>query len=417
MSDGRQRLLILGTGAIARHHAERFALLPGCDIVAAVDVNGERARDFADIHGIANAFGSLDEAIVWGEFDAAINSTPDAAHKATTLALIAAGKPVFCEKPLALNAADAMEMTVAAEAAGLVNMVNLTYRNAAAIQTARRMVEAGEIGAVRHVQASYLQSWLTARHWGDWRSDERWLWRLSSAHGSKGVLGDIGVHILDFVTYGCAQDIVALGAKMKTFDKADGGMIDVYRLDVNDSVAMTVELANGALGVVHMSRFATGKANDLDLLIHGEKGALKIWADAYSSTLEVCLGADIDIADLGRLRLPADAAQRGALRHRPVLGRQRRAGFPARRAGAEAPRPRLRLRRRRPDDAGRLKPQTSGGAAGGGSASVRALRRSRISISTSSWSAPWARRAPSRRCRPRSGPCSPPSRAGRRPRR
>lgn len=49
-------------------------------------------------------------------------------------------------------------------------------------------------------------------------------------------------------------------------------MIDAYRLDVNDSVAITAEFSNGALGVVHMSRYATGKANDLDLLIHGEKG-------------------------------------------------------------------------------------------------------------------------------------------------
>ena len=81
---------------------------------------------------------------------------------------------------------------------------------------------------------------------------------------------------------------------MKTFDKAEGGAIDVYRLDVNDSVAMTVEFANGALGVVHMSRFATGKANDLDLTIHGEKGALKIWANSTDSSLEVCLGPDID---------------------------------------------------------------------------------------------------------------------------
>ena len=157
-------------------------------------------------------------------------------------------------------------MTEAAEKAGLVNMVNLTYRNAAALQTARRMIEAGEIGEVRHVQASYLQSWLTGRHWGDWRTEERWLWRLSSEHGSKGVIGDIGVHILDFATYGTGLDIVGLSARMKTFDKAEGGVIDVYRLDVNDSVAMTVEFSNGALGVVHMSRFATGKSNDLDLL-------------------------------------------------------------------------------------------------------------------------------------------------------
>jgi predicted dehydrogenase len=293
VSDG-QRLLILGTGSIARHHAERFALLPGCELVAAVDANAERARDFADINRIPNAFASLAEAIAWGGFDAVINSTPDAVHMATTLELIAAGKAVFCEKPLALNAEDATVMTEAAEAAGLINMVNFTYRHASALQTARRMVETGEIGEVRHVQASYLQSWLTGRHWGDWRSEERWLWRLSSQHGSKGVLGDIGVHILDFVTYGTCLDIVALGAKMKTFDKAEGGVIDVYRLDVNDSVAMTVEFSNGALGVVHMSRFATGKANDLDMTIHGERGALKLWANSTESSLEVCLGADID---------------------------------------------------------------------------------------------------------------------------
>ncbi len=291
---GEQRLLILGTGAMARSHAERFALMPGCTVVAAVDTNAERARDFAAGFGIPTAFGSLSDAVAWGEFDAAINVTPDGAHMATTLELIAAGKGVLCEKPLAMNHADALAMTEAAEAAGRINMVNFTYRNASALQMARRMVDAGEIGEVRHVQASYLQSWLTGRHWGDWRTEERWLWRLSSAHGSKGVLGDIGVHILDFVTFGTALDVVALHARMRTFDKADGGVIDVYKLDVNDSVAMTAEFSNGALGVIHISRYATGKANDLDLMIHGEKGALKIWANSLDSNLEVCLGADIE---------------------------------------------------------------------------------------------------------------------------
>ncbi len=291
---GEKRLLILGTGAMARSHAERFSLMPGCSVVAAVDTNADRARDFAQAFGIPVAFGSLKDAIAWNEFDAVVNVTPDGAHKPTTLELIAAGKPVFCEKPLAVNHPDALEMTQAVESSGLVNMVNFTYRNAAALQMARRMIEAGEIGAVRHVQASYLQSWLTGRHWGDWRTEERWLWRLSSAHGSKGVLGDIGVHILDFVTYGTGLDIVALQARMRTFDKAEGGAIDVYQLDVNDSVAMTAEFSNGALGVIHMSRYATGKANDLDLMIHGENGALKIWANSMDSNLEVCLGPDIE---------------------------------------------------------------------------------------------------------------------------
>lgn len=289
-----RRLLIVGTGAMARLHAERFALMPGCTLAGAVDTSADRARDFAAAFGVPAAFDSLAEAIAWGEFDAAVNATPDGAHRPTTLELVAAGKPVLCEKPLAPNHADALEMTEAAEKARLVNMVNFTYRNAAALQTARHMVEAGEIGEVRHVQASYLQSWLTGRHWGDWRTEERWLWRLSSAHGSRGVLGDIGVHILDFVTYGTGLDIVALGARMRTFDKAEGGVIEPYRLDVNDSVAITAEFANGALGAIHMSRYGTGKRNDLDMLIHGERGALKVWSDERASTLEACVGPDIE---------------------------------------------------------------------------------------------------------------------------
>lgn len=291
---GEKRLLVLGTGAMAGSHAQRFATIPGCRLVAAVDVSPERARAFAEAHRIPNAFPNLGDALAWGEFDAAVNVTPDGAHKATTLALVGAGKHVLCEKPLAVSYPDAIEMADAAEAAGLINMVNFTYRNASALQTARRMVAAGQIGTVRHVQASYLQSWLTARHWGDWRTDEKWLWRLSSAHGSKGVMGDVGVHILDFATFAAGQDIVAIGARMRTFDKIDGGAIGDYRLDVNDSVAMTVEFANGALGVVHASRMATGKRNDLDLVVHGDLGALRIWSDEKASTLEACLGPDAE---------------------------------------------------------------------------------------------------------------------------
>ena len=298
------RILILGTGGIAHRHAEHFSSIPGCRVVAAVDTNIERARTFAAEHGIAEAFTGLDEAIAWGRFDAAVNSTPDGVHKATTLTLMAAGKPVFCEKPLAVDYPDALEMTEAAEAAGLVNMVNLTYRNAHALQMARRMVDEGRIGTIRHVEASYLQSWLTGKHWGDWRTEERWLWRLSSDHGSKGVLGDIGIHILDFATFGSGLDIAALQARMKVFDKAEGGRIGDYTLDVNDSVAMTVEMTNGALGVIHMSRYATGNLNDLHLILYGETGALRIWANQLDSRLEVCLGDDIETATWSRVECP-----------------------------------------------------------------------------------------------------------------
>ncbi len=290
------RLLILGTGGMANHHAEHFAKIDGVDIVGGVDVSKERADAFCDKHNIKNRFTSLDEAIAWGKFDAATNVTPDKIHHPTTMALLKAGKHVMCEKPLAENYALALEMTEAAEKAGVVNMVNLTYRNVAPLQKARQMVLAGELGTIRHVEAGYLQSWLVAKAWGDWRTESQWLWRLSKKHGSNGVLGDIGIHILDFTSYGSGLDIDHVFCRLKTFDKAPGNKIGEYDLDANDSFTMAVDFTNGALGVVHASRWATGHLNELKLRIYGEKGSLEVRHTTEGSWLRGCSGADIETA-------------------------------------------------------------------------------------------------------------------------
>ena len=213
------------------------------------------------------SFGSLPEALAWGRFDAAMNVTPDAVHHPTTMALLAAGKHVLCEKPLAENAKLAWEMADAAKAGGLINMVNLSYRNVAALEEARKRIAAGEIGEVRHVEASYRQSWLVGNAWGDWRTDPKWLWRLSEAHGSKGVLGDVGIHILDFTCHAIGLMPVSLQARLATFHKAPDDKIGDYKLDANDSAVMSVEFSNGALGIIHASRFMTGYGNDLKLAI------------------------------------------------------------------------------------------------------------------------------------------------------
>ncbi|WP_192181434.1 Gfo/Idh/MocA family protein [Mesorhizobium amorphae] len=290
------RLLILGTGWMAQEHARQFGKIKGVEIVAAVDVDARRVGEFADSFGIPNRFASLEEALKWGAFDAVANVTPDRIHHPTTMALIAAGKPVLCEKPLAENFGKANEMADAAEAAGIVNMVNLTYRNVAALQKARAMVLAGEIGTVRHVEASYLQSWLVSKHWGDWRTDPKWLWRLSRDHGSNGVLGDVGIHILDFASYGAALDIDHVFCRLRAFDKAPGNRIGEYGLDANDSFAMTLDFANGAFGVVHASRWATGHFNELRLRIYGDSGGLEVVHNLEGSELKACMGANIETA-------------------------------------------------------------------------------------------------------------------------
>jgi predicted dehydrogenase len=299
-----KKLLLLGTGGIAVHHVDQFAQVPECKIVACVDAVPGRAAEFAKRHRIAKAFDGLDQAIRWGGFDAAINATPDGVHKETTLALIAAGKHVFCEKPLAPNYADALAMTEAAEQAGLMNMVNLTYRNSPAIQEARAMVEAGQIGELRHVEAGYRQSWLVSRTWGDWRTEDKWLWRLSKRHGSTGVLGDVGVHILDFATYGAADEIASIKADLMTFPKAEGDRIGQYDLDANDSVTMLARMGSGALATIVATRYATGHMNDLTLALHGTKGSLKVETNGRESKLRGCFGKDIDKFRWKKLELP-----------------------------------------------------------------------------------------------------------------
>jgi len=288
------RLLILGTGGMAEQHAKHFAAIEGVKVVAGVDVDAKRAKAFCAAHAIERSFTSLEEALEWGRFDAIANVTPDNMHHATTLTALHAGKHVFCEKPLSTDHGRALEMTQAAEGAGLVAMVNLTYRNVAELQRARAIVQSGAIGAVRHVEASYLQSWLVSKAWGDWRSESKWLWRLSRKHGSNGVLGDIGIHILDFAVHGAASEVDHVFCRLKTFHKAAGDKIGEYDLDANDSFAMSVDFANGALGVVHASRFATGHLNDLSLRIFGDKGALEVHHAPTGSKLLTCLGGDIE---------------------------------------------------------------------------------------------------------------------------
>ena len=118
------RLLILGTGGMATTHAKAFAAIPDVELVGGVDTNADRLKAFCDSHGIENRFTTLADALKWGDFHAVANVTPDPAHYPTTMQILAAGKHVFCEKPLATSHALALEMTETAEKSGLVGMVN-----------------------------------------------------------------------------------------------------------------------------------------------------------------------------------------------------------------------------------------------------------------------------------------------------
>ena len=108
------RILILGTGGMAKAHADAYQAMPGVTLVAGVDTNADRLSAFTGKYNMACGFASVAEALAWGQFDAVSNVTPDPVHYPTTLPLLAAGKHVLCEKPLAANYPHAAEMAAAA---------------------------------------------------------------------------------------------------------------------------------------------------------------------------------------------------------------------------------------------------------------------------------------------------------------
>lgn len=302
------RILILGAGRMAAAHARAYGAIDGALVVAVADTSIDLGRAFAAEFGIDRTFDSLGSALDWGAFDAVSNATPDPAHYPTTMQILKAGKAVLCEKPLATRHDHAVEMETAAAQAGVTAMVNLSYREVPAMREAARLVAQGALGDLRHFEASYLQSWLTQPAWGDWRTDPTWLWRLSTAHGSTGVLGDVGVHIVDFVTHVAGQDITALSCRLETFDKAPGGEVGAYALDANDSFALVARLSGGAMGTVSASRFASGHLNDLRLRLYGTKAGIEVGVENGQSHLRMSDGADLQTGRWWQLPTPSVAS-------------------------------------------------------------------------------------------------------------
>jgi predicted dehydrogenase len=299
---GMIRVAIVGTGGIAGHHAGAFSRIPGCKLVAGCDVDEARVKAFCAQHKIPQAYTDVDFMLKDCGIDAVVNATPDRFHAPISIKAIEAGKHVLCEKPLAMNYAEAMTMVKAAKKKGVINMVNFSYRNAAVIHKAHQLIAAGKLGDIVHVNASYLQSWLVQNAWGDWRTPG-WTWRLSTKHGSAGALGDIGIHLVDFATY-AVGDIKTVNAHLKVFSQIKGKKLGEYTLDANDTALMQVEFANGALGTLQVTRWATGHMNTIQLLVCGTKGALRINLDKSQDKLEISSGKDIKAAKWKEIACP-----------------------------------------------------------------------------------------------------------------
>lgn len=191
--------------------------------------------------------------------------SPNNTHESIALAALEAGKIVACEKPLAMNGAEATRMAAAAR--GKQNMVWFNYRRVPAIAFARQLVDEGRIGKVFHFRATYLQ---------DWTLDPSvpLVWRMDKDVAGSGVTGDLHSHIVDLSNY-LAGDITSVAGTSRIFvnerERPEGGSSPV---EIEDASIFVAKYANGAIGHFEATRFANGRKNGNTFELNGDQGSI-----------------------------------------------------------------------------------------------------------------------------------------------
>jgi predicted dehydrogenase len=210
---------------------------------------------------------------------------PNYLHRPALLAALRAGKPVYCEKPLALNDAEARELAAAARTAGVPVGLGFNYRFVPAIMRARQLIHDGALGEVYTFRAQYLHS-------GYQDPDRPMSWRLRKDQAGGGASMDLGSHVVDLIRY-LLGEFQSVYARLHTFVTERPVRRDAAQKEavtVDDAAWLQIRLESGAVGTMETSRFATGMVDDLRLEVHGRRGALRFslmdgnWLYWYDAT-------------------------------------------------------------------------------------------------------------------------------------
>src|ERR1700716_818876 len=200
---------VIGTGFIGTVHVETIRRI-GVQVRGVLGSTPDRGAARALTLGVPRAYGSLEDLLADATVDVVHVTSPNDLHVSQAKAILAAGRHVVCEKPLALTAAGSAELVERAAASSLVNAPNFNIRHYPLNQQARETVAAGTLGEVRLVTGRYFQDWLLL--------DSDWDWRLLPGRGgARRAVGDIGSHWLDLTTYITGQRVAAVMADLTTF--------------------------------------------------------------------------------------------------------------------------------------------------------------------------------------------------------
>lgn len=228
--------------------------------------------------------------------------TPNDAHFAAVRDSLAAGKHIYCDKPLALNVVEAEEIVALAQNVPTVHQMTFNYRFVPALMRARQMVEAGYLGDLFSFRVAYL-------HAGYISPARPFTWRLEMARSGGGAIADLGAHVIDLTRFLLgpgtgverAGEFAAVSATLQTVipQRMEAATGQMRTVDVDDLALVQCRLEGGAVGTLEASRLSTGVQDELRIELHGSKGGLRFnlmepnWLDAYDATVpEAALGGD-----------------------------------------------------------------------------------------------------------------------------
>jgi len=257
------RIALLGQGFMGKAHSNAYVQAGHFfDLPYRIRRRLLCGRDQASLTAMASRWGWEETCTDWraaierDDIDAVDISLPNHLHAPVAIAAAQAGKMILCEKPLAMNLAEAEAMREAAR--GVPTMVWFNYRRVPAIAFARQLIDQGRIGTVFHYDAAYRQQWGADL-------SRAATWRMDPALAGSGVADDLLTHLLDTALYlnGPIEEGIAL---TKTF-AADRKVDDAF-------VAM-VKFENGSVGTFEATRFGIGIKNGKAFQIHGANGMLR----------------------------------------------------------------------------------------------------------------------------------------------
>jgi predicted dehydrogenase len=273
---------VVGTGFIAPVHVEALRRL-GRPVAGVVGSSPERARQAAARWGLARAYASLEEALADPAVGVIHVTSPNRHHHGQCKKVLAAGKHVVCEKPLAMTSAESAELVGLEGKAPGVGAVCYNVRYYPLCQEGRQRIAGGELGAVYHVIGSYAQDWLLYETDFNWRV-------LAGEGGALRAVADIGTHWLDLMTFVTGLEVEAVCADLRTFlphrRKPAGGTetfqgklsgpveTEVVAVDTEDYGSVLLRFRGGASGCLAVSQVSAGRKNCLRFEVAGARSAL-----------------------------------------------------------------------------------------------------------------------------------------------